>query len=110
MEKELDDETSGRIFEYLWHIIFGQENILCPAKEQCYMDTYNMEWYPSFDPIDETSWVDGSFWDDFDMENLDTYENGQFYEQDTFGVDAMNQDNLYSESPVQKNIHVDDTR
>lgn len=28
METELDDETSGRVFEYLWHIIFGQDAVL----------------------------------------------------------------------------------
>jgi hypothetical protein len=28
METELDDETSGRVFEYLWHIIFGQDPVL----------------------------------------------------------------------------------
>jgi hypothetical protein len=28
MTTELDDETSGRIFEYLWHIIFGQDSVL----------------------------------------------------------------------------------
>lgn len=27
METELDDETSGRVFEYLWHIIFGQDPV-----------------------------------------------------------------------------------
>jgi hypothetical protein len=25
---ELDDETSGRVFEYLWHIIFGKDPVL----------------------------------------------------------------------------------
>lgn len=28
METELDDETSGRVFEYLWHIIFGRDPVL----------------------------------------------------------------------------------
>lgn len=28
METELDDETSGRVFEYLWHVIFGQDPVL----------------------------------------------------------------------------------
>jgi hypothetical protein len=28
MTTELDDETSGRVFEYLWHIIFGQDPVL----------------------------------------------------------------------------------
>ena len=27
METSLDDETSGRVFEYLWHILFGQEPV-----------------------------------------------------------------------------------
>lgn len=27
MNTELDDSTSGRVFEYLWHIIFGQESV-----------------------------------------------------------------------------------
>lgn len=27
MNTELDDEISGRVFEYLWHIIFGQESV-----------------------------------------------------------------------------------
>jgi hypothetical protein len=28
MTTELDDDTSGRVFEYLWHIIFGQDPVL----------------------------------------------------------------------------------
>lgn len=28
METELDDEFSGRVLEYLWHVIFGQEPVL----------------------------------------------------------------------------------
>lgn len=28
IETKLDDDTSGRIFEYLWHIMFGQEAVL----------------------------------------------------------------------------------
>lgn len=27
MDTELDDSISGRVFEYLWHIIFGQESV-----------------------------------------------------------------------------------
>lgn len=27
LETELDDDTSGRVFEYLWHIIFGQDPV-----------------------------------------------------------------------------------
>ncbi|KAA8626208.1 repeatdomain containing protein [Pyrenophora tritici-repentis] len=41
METSLKDETSGRVFEYLWHILFGQDPVYCPAYEKCYCDVYN---------------------------------------------------------------------
>ncbi|KAF2463042.1 uncharacterized protein BDR25DRAFT_385214 [Lindgomyces ingoldianus] len=37
---ELDDDTSGRVFEYLWHVIFGQDPVYCPELTQCYCDVY----------------------------------------------------------------------
>ncbi|KAF2119816.1 hypothetical protein BDV96DRAFT_641694 [Lophiotrema nucula] len=36
----LDDFTSGRIFEYLWHVIFGRDPVHCPDMDQCYKDQY----------------------------------------------------------------------
>ncbi|KAH0358805.1 hypothetical protein KCU65_g10182, partial [Aureobasidium melanogenum] len=36
----LDDATSGRVFEYLWHVIFGQDPVYSPDSEQCYHDVY----------------------------------------------------------------------
>ncbi|KAJ5469817.1 hypothetical protein N7530_007174 [Penicillium desertorum] len=44
MTTELDDETSGRVFEYIWHIIFGQDPVSCPTKAQCYKDVYAMDY------------------------------------------------------------------
>ncbi|EUC41384.1 hypothetical protein COCMIDRAFT_40424 [Bipolaris oryzae ATCC 44560] len=41
METPLKGETSGWVFEYLWHILFGQEPVYCPAYEKCYCDVYN---------------------------------------------------------------------
>ncbi|KAH0352230.1 hypothetical protein KCU83_g3966, partial [Aureobasidium melanogenum] len=41
MNTDLDDQTSGRVFEYLWHIIFGQESVYCPSLAQCYRDVYS---------------------------------------------------------------------
>ncbi|EXJ71512.1 uncharacterized protein A1O5_05320 [Cladophialophora psammophila CBS 110553] len=35
LDTPLDDATSGRVFEYLWHVIFGQEAVRCPPLEQC---------------------------------------------------------------------------
>ncbi|KAH0271529.1 hypothetical protein KCU91_g7318, partial [Aureobasidium melanogenum] len=40
MNTDLDDQTSGRVFEYLWHIIFGQDSVYCPSLAQCYRDVY----------------------------------------------------------------------
>ncbi|RAR03086.1 hypothetical protein DDE82_003386 [Stemphylium lycopersici] len=41
METPLIDETSGRVFEYLWHVLFGQDPVYCPAHEKCWCDVYN---------------------------------------------------------------------
>lgn len=36
----LDDFTSGRIFEYLWHVIFGRDPVYCPDMDNCYREQY----------------------------------------------------------------------
>lgn len=36
----LDDITSGRVMEYLWHIIFGKEAFLCPKTDVCFCQNY----------------------------------------------------------------------
>jgi len=40
LDTELDDDTSGRVFEYLWHVIFGQEPVHCPDITQCWCDQF----------------------------------------------------------------------
>jgi len=40
MDTPLSDQTSGTIFEYLWHVIFGQTPVYCPEMTQCYSDVY----------------------------------------------------------------------
>lgn len=42
LDTPLDDFTSGRVFEYLWHVIFGREPVHCPDMDQCYQDVYGM--------------------------------------------------------------------
>ncbi|KAF1995981.1 hypothetical protein P154DRAFT_394460, partial [Amniculicola lignicola CBS 123094] len=42
IETELDDYTSGRVFEYLWHVIFGQDPVYCPDYAMCYCDVYGL--------------------------------------------------------------------
>ncbi|KAF1346253.1 hypothetical protein BDV97DRAFT_38834 [Delphinella strobiligena] len=43
LETELDDATSGRVFEYMWHIIFGRDPVYCPSLSQCYHDVYQKQ-------------------------------------------------------------------
>ncbi|KAK4868544.1 hypothetical protein LT330_006746 [Penicillium expansum] len=63
MTTELDDETSGRVFEYIWHIIFGQDPVFCPAKAQCYKDVYAMDYEePPDDFFDDDFW--GNWYDE----------------------------------------------
>ncbi|KAJ5223276.1 hypothetical protein N7468_007818, partial [Penicillium chermesinum] len=52
LETQLDDETSGRVFEYLWHIIFGQDAISCPEKELCYWNLYGIDISEPVDDLD----------------------------------------------------------
>ncbi|EUC29232.1 hypothetical protein COCCADRAFT_8523 [Bipolaris zeicola 26-R-13] len=36
----MDDQFSGRIFEYIWHYIFTGHEVHCPAMNTCYCDGY----------------------------------------------------------------------
>jgi hypothetical protein len=40
MGTELDDARSGRVFEYLWHVVFGRESTFCPEEGTCYCDVF----------------------------------------------------------------------
>jgi hypothetical protein len=40
METEMHDYYSGRVLEYMWHILFGKEAVNCPAADDCYCRTY----------------------------------------------------------------------
>lgn len=40
LETELPDDTSGRIMEYFWHVMFGREAVFCPDVSACYCDVY----------------------------------------------------------------------
>ncbi|KAM5483124.1 hypothetical protein McanCB56680_003182 [Microsporum canis] len=39
-DTSLNDATSGRVFEYLWHIIFGKNAVYCPEEDTCYCKVY----------------------------------------------------------------------
>jgi hypothetical protein len=40
LETPLDDATSGRVFEYLWQVIFGQDAVYCPSLRQCWCEQF----------------------------------------------------------------------
>ena len=40
IETELDDAHSGRVMEFLWHIIFGKKAVHCPSEDVCYCEVY----------------------------------------------------------------------
>ncbi|THZ24399.1 hypothetical protein D6C91_03311 [Aureobasidium pullulans] len=41
MDTSLSDATAGRVMEYLWHIIFGQDPVYCPKVWQCFRNVYD---------------------------------------------------------------------
>ncbi len=40
LDTPFDDATSGRVFEYLWHVIFGKEAIYCPPLNHCWCQQF----------------------------------------------------------------------
>jgi hypothetical protein len=36
----MDDDSSGLVLEYMWHIVFGKEAIFCPERERCQCELY----------------------------------------------------------------------
>lgn len=40
VDTEKSDAKSGRVLEFLWHVIFGKDAVYCPPEEQCYCDVY----------------------------------------------------------------------
>lgn len=38
----MEDQYSGRIFEYIWHYIFTGHEVFCPAMNTCYCDGYGI--------------------------------------------------------------------
>jgi hypothetical protein len=40
IDTKLDDYDSGRLLEYMWHILFGKEAVHCPDADDCYCRMY----------------------------------------------------------------------
>lgn len=41
-DTDLAAGRSGRVLEYLWHILFGQEAVACPDAGECFCKTYGL--------------------------------------------------------------------
>lgn len=37
---EENDWVSGRVMEYMWHMMFGREPVFCPEEEVCFCEVY----------------------------------------------------------------------
>ncbi|KAK4038957.1 hypothetical protein C8A01DRAFT_16980 [Parachaetomium inaequale] len=42
LQTPLADDLSGRVLEYMWHIIFGKEAVFCPSAAECYCNLYGL--------------------------------------------------------------------
>ncbi|KAI9040165.1 DUF3431 domain-containing protein [Aspergillus affinis] len=42
LRTELSDYISGRVWEYLWHVVFTGQNVVCPKENVCYCDGYGV--------------------------------------------------------------------
>ena len=39
---DISDYISGRVWEYLWQVVFAGQSIFCPAQNVCYCDSYGL--------------------------------------------------------------------
>ncbi|KAK4942337.1 hypothetical protein LTR10_017944 [Elasticomyces elasticus] len=42
MRSDIRDSMSGRVFEYLWQVIFTDESVFCPNQRSCYCDGFGV--------------------------------------------------------------------
>ncbi|PGG95887.1 hypothetical protein AJ79_09824 [Helicocarpus griseus UAMH5409] len=42
LRTELSDYISGRVWEYLWHVVFTGQNVFCPEQHVCYCDGFGL--------------------------------------------------------------------
>ncbi|KAK2804806.1 hypothetical protein FQN51_001448 [Onygenales sp. PD_10] len=42
LRTELSDYISGRVWEYLWHVVFTGKNVFCPEQHICYCDGFGL--------------------------------------------------------------------
>jgi hypothetical protein len=42
LETKLDDQISGRVIEYMWHMIFGMPPVDCQDAGECFCETFGL--------------------------------------------------------------------
>ncbi|KAI5304114.1 hypothetical protein KEM56_006840 [Ascosphaera pollenicola] len=42
LKTDLDDQISGRVFEYMWQVLFTNDHMLCPLQHVCWCETYGL--------------------------------------------------------------------
>lgn len=42
LRTSLDDRISGRVWEYLWQVVFTGQSVFCPNQHACYCDGYGV--------------------------------------------------------------------
>lgn len=42
LKTELEDQISGRIIEYMWHVIFGMPAVDCQDAGECFCETFGL--------------------------------------------------------------------
>lgn len=42
LRTDLSDYISGRVWEYLWHVVFTGQSVFCPKQNVCYCDGYGL--------------------------------------------------------------------
>lgn len=40
LDTELPSDVSGRVLEYMWHIVFGKAPVWCPEPHECWCEQY----------------------------------------------------------------------
>ncbi|KAG8627997.1 hypothetical protein KVT40_003870 [Elsinoe batatas] len=76
-ESVIEDKILGRVFEYLWHIIFGREAVHCPGPFTCYKEVFGRDVAPEMEVPEVFTPTGSDAPSDRPSAELDAVENGK---------------------------------
>ncbi|KAF2227016.1 hypothetical protein BDZ85DRAFT_316449 [Elsinoe ampelina] len=76
-ESVIEDQILGRVFEYLWHIIFGREAVHCPGPFTCYKEVFGRDVAPGMEVPEVFTPTGSDAPSDVSSAELDAVENGE---------------------------------